>query len=145
MKKIVSLILTIFIMAASTFTTYAIGPDKSAKSLICLDREYNFLSKAEYSYITGGSEHVALLRPDGSLWMAGSNKEGELGIGEIRNSYNAPIKVMEDVAANRWINAKNADAKILVTECPAEYIMLSKTKPVDIELLTIEEAVLKCL
>ena len=54
-------------------------------------------------------------------------------------------KVIEAVAENRWINAKNADAKILVTECPAEYMMLKKTKPEGIELLTVEEAVLKCL
>ena len=61
----------------------------------------------------------------------------------IMNEYMP--EVMERVAADRWINAKNMDTKILVTECPAEYVMLSKTKPEDIELITIEEAVLRCL
>ena len=54
-------------------------------------------------------------------------------------------EVIEKVAKNRWINAKNVDAKTVVTTSPAEYIMLSKTKPEDIELVTLEEAVLKCL
>ena len=63
-----------------------------------------------------------------------------LGLSRLKS-----ISVMKRVAENRWINAKNMNAKILVTECPAEYIMLSKTKPEGIELLTVEEAVLKCL
>lgn len=54
-------------------------------------------------------------------------------------------EVMEAVAEKRWFNAKSVNAKILVTECFAEYTMLSKTKPCDIELMTVEEAVLKCL
>ncbi len=61
----------------------------------------------------------------------------------IMNEYMP--KVIEQVARDRWTNAKNMNAKIVVTECPAEYIMLSKTKPEDMELMTIEEAVLKCL
>ena len=54
-------------------------------------------------------------------------------------------KVIEAVATNRWTNATNMGAKILVTASTAEYIMLSKTKPEGVELMTIEEAVLKCL
>ena len=61
----------------------------------------------------------------------------------IMNEY-MPL-VMERVAADRWINAQNVGAKILVTESPAEYAMLYKTKPSDIEIVTIEEAVRKCL
>ena len=53
--------------------------------------------------------------------------------------------VIKMVAENRWTNAKNANAEILVTSSPAEYMMLNSTKPEDIELITIEEAVLKCL
>jgi len=53
--------------------------------------------------------------------------------------------VMKTVAENRWTNAVNADAEIMVTSSPAEYMMLSATKPESIELMTIEEAVLKCL
>ncbi|MCR4719396.1 MAG: (Fe-S)-binding protein [Firmicutes bacterium] len=61
----------------------------------------------------------------------------------IMNEYMP--EVMEKVAKNRWENAKNMDTKILVTENPAEYILLKKTKPAGIELLTLEEAVSKCL
>jgi len=61
----------------------------------------------------------------------------------IMNEYMG--EVMEHVAADRWINARNMNAKTVVTANPAEYVMLKKTKPEDIELLTVEEAVLKCL
>ena len=53
--------------------------------------------------------------------------------------------VMQKVAENRWINAKNADAEILVTVSPAEYMILKENKPEDMELLKLEEAVLRCL
>ena len=53
--------------------------------------------------------------------------------------------VIEKVAENRWINAKNANAEILVTSSVADNVMLSKTKPEAIELKTIEEVVAECL
>ena len=53
--------------------------------------------------------------------------------------------VIEAVASNRWINAKNVNAKILVTQSTAEYVMLSKTKPEGIELMKVEEVIEKCL
>ncbi|MGN1059157.1 MAG: (Fe-S)-binding protein [Clostridia bacterium] len=61
----------------------------------------------------------------------------------IMNEYMPDV--IKKVAENRWINAKNADAEILVTESPAEYMALKSVKPDDIELMTIEEAVLQCL
>ncbi len=61
----------------------------------------------------------------------------------IMNEYMPDV--MKKVGENRWINAKNIGAKILVTASPAEYIILSKTKPQDIEILKLEEAVLRCL
>ena len=61
----------------------------------------------------------------------------------IMNEYMPAV--MERVAADRWINAKNVGAKILVTESPAEYALLAKTKPAGIDLLTLEEAIAKCL
>ena len=61
----------------------------------------------------------------------------------IMNEYMP--EVMKKVAENRWFNAKNAGARILVTESPAEYMILSETKPEWAELMKIEEAVLKCL
>jgi len=72
-----------------------------------------------------------------------NRKHTQLAGNLIMNEYMP--KVIETVAKNRWINAENANAKVLVTESPAEYMMLKKTKPEGIELLTIEEAVLKCL
>ena len=61
----------------------------------------------------------------------------------IMNEYMP--NVMKKVAENRWLNAKNADAEILVTTSPAEYIILSESKPANIQLMKLEEAVLKCL
>ena len=54
-------------------------------------------------------------------------------------------QVIRKVAENRWINAKNAEAKILVVTSPAEYEMLSAVKPDGIELMMLEEAIAKCL
>lgn len=61
----------------------------------------------------------------------------------IMNEYMPDV--MQKVAENRWQNARNANAEILVTESPAEYMILAETKPEDIELMKIEEVVLKCL
>ena len=61
----------------------------------------------------------------------------------IMNEYMPAV--MERVAADRWINAKNVGAKILVTESPAEYALLAKTKPAGLDLVTLEEAIAKCL
>ncbi len=61
----------------------------------------------------------------------------------VMNNYMPDV--IRKVAENRWINAKNVDAAIVVTASPAEYEMLSATKPEGIELMKLEEAVLKCL
>ncbi len=61
----------------------------------------------------------------------------------IMNEYMPDV--IEAVAKNRWINALNMNAKILVTESVADYALLEKTKPEGIELLKLEEAVLRCL
>jgi len=50
--------------------------------------------------------------------------------------------VIDEVAKNRWKNAMNMNAEIVVTESVADYMALSKTKPQAIELLKLEEAVL---
>ena len=47
--------------------------------------------------------------------------------------------------AENMINAENANAKVLVTASPAEYVMLNATKNNDIELKTLEEVVAECL
>ncbi len=61
----------------------------------------------------------------------------------IMNEYMPDV--IEKVAENRWFNAENANAKIVVTASTADYEMLKVTKPESIVLLKIEEAVLKCL
>ena len=61
----------------------------------------------------------------------------------IMNEYMPDV--IDAVAKNRWINAQNMGAKILVTESVADYAALEKTKPEGVELLKLEEAVLKCL
>ncbi len=53
--------------------------------------------------------------------------------------------VMKKTAQCRWTNAKNVNAKVLVTTSTAEYNELSATKPEDIQIMKLEEAVLACL
>lgn len=72
------------------------------------------------------------------------NKEHTMLAGNLIMNEYMP-NVIETVAENRWVNAKNANAKVLVTASTAEYIMLSKTIPEGIELKKIEEVVAECL
>ena len=72
------------------------------------------------------------------------NKEYTMLAGNLIMNEYMP-NVIEAVASNRWINAKNADAKVLVTASTAEYAMLSKTKPEGVELKKVEEVVAECL
>ena len=72
------------------------------------------------------------------------NREHTMLAGNLIMNEYMP-EVIKKVAENRWINAKNADAQIVVTESPAEYMMLMETTPENIELMRLEEAVLKCL
>ncbi len=72
-----------------------------------------------------------------------NSKDTMLAGNLIMNEYMPGV--MEKVAENRWFNAKNADAKVVVTQSPAEYILLSKTKPEGMEVKTIEEVVIECL
>lgn len=98
MRRLLAFLLAVAMFTAITVPAAAVTPDTSAKSLVCLDREYNFLSKANYVALSGSADYTAMIRDDGSLWMFGSNSDGQLGIGSARHSYNAPIKVLEDVA-----------------------------------------------
>lgn len=51
--------------------------------------------------------------------------------------------VIEKVARERWTNAINMDCKTLVTENPAEYVMLKVTAPDGCRVLSIEEMLLE--
>lgn len=72
------------------------------------------------------------------------NKEHTMLAGNLVMNEYMP-GVMENVARNRWINAENAGAKVLVTESTADYVLLKKTKPEGIELKKLEEVVAECL
>ena len=72
------------------------------------------------------------------------NKEYTMLAGNLIMNEYMPA-VIEKVAQNRWTNAKNANAKVLVTASTAEYVMLAKTKPENIDLKKIEEVVSECL
>lgn len=93
MKKIIALLLSL----ALIMPVLAISPD-STPSIICLDRKYNFLDNDNYIAIASGNQHVALISDDNSLWTFGLNRDGQLGIGDTRRAYNAPVKVMENVS-----------------------------------------------
>lgn len=73
------------------------------------------------------------------LWGRDTMLAGNL----IMNQYMP--EVMRQVACDRWTNAKNMDAKILVTASPDEYELLQSVKPEGMELMTVEEVVLQCL
>lgn len=61
----------------------------------------------------------------------------------IMNEYMGGV--IEKVASERWNNARNIGAKNLVVAEAAEYFMLDKTKPENMELYKLEEVVLSCL
>lgn len=61
----------------------------------------------------------------------------------LMNEYMPDI--MSLVAKNRWDQARLEDVKVVVTACPSEYVLLKQNKPKDIEIMSIEEVVLKCL
>ena len=72
------------------------------------------------------------------------NKEYTMLAGNLIMNEYMP-NVIEKVAENRWINATNVNANILVTSSTPDFVMLSKTKPEGIELMKIEEVVAECL
>jgi len=52
-------------------------------------------------------------------------------------------KVMEQVAKDRWFNAKNMDCKTIVTENPAEYVALKATCPEGYRVISVEEMIME--
>ena len=68
-------------------------------------------------------------------------KEANLAGNLIMNEY-MPL-TMEKVAKDRWKNAKNMGCKTLVTENPAEYVMLKRTTPDGYRVISAEEMILE--
>ena len=54
-------------------------------------------------------------------------------------------RVIEAVAKNRWIDAKNMGVTTLVTENPAEYVALKATTPEGCRVISVEEMILENL
>lgn len=69
------------------------------------------------------------------------NKDTMLAGNLIMNEYMPDV--MRAVAHDRVINAKNVGAELIVTQSPAEYEMLKADG--DIQVMSVEEVVLKCL
>lgn len=72
-----------------------------------------------------------------------SGKDTVLAGNLIMNEYIPDI--MKLVSQNRWANAVNAGSKTVVTASVADYEMLKETQPAGLELLRMEEVLLKCL
>lgn len=53
-------------------------------------------------------------------------------------------KEIDLVARQRWADAENVSASVVVTASPSEYVCLKKTQPDGIELSSIEEVLLQC-
>ena len=70
-------------------------------------------------------------------------KEANLAGNLIMNCYMP--SVMADVARNRWVNARNMDCFTLVTENPAEYVLLRENAPEGFRVITVEEMLLENL
>ena len=68
-------------------------------------------------------------------------KEANLAGQLIMNEYMP--KVMEQVAIDRWFNAKNMDCKTVVTENPAEYVALKATCPEGYRVITVEQMLME--
>ena len=68
-------------------------------------------------------------------------KEANLA-GQLIMAQYLPV-VMEQVAKDRWTNAKNMDCKTVVTENPAEYVALKATCPEGYRVLSVEEMILE--
>lgn len=68
-------------------------------------------------------------------------KEANLAGNLIMNEYMP--EVMVTVATDRWLNAKGMDCKTLVTENPAEYVLLKANVPEGYRVISIEEMILE--
>lgn len=69
-----------------------------------------------------------------------NRKDTMLGGNLIMNEYMPDV--MKKVALDRWTNARNMGAKVVVTACPGDYEIMKSVKPDDIEIKTIEEILL---
>ena len=116
----------------------AIAPKKG-------DKEYSFQDPAA---LARGLEDVESAR---KVLSACGNIKDMMLVGKatvvaghkILNEYiPLPVKLM---AEKRWADADHIGSSLIVTADSGEYLALAAAKPENAELMTIEEAVLKCL
>lgn len=113
-------------------------PKKSTTAYTLQD---SYAYARELDDCTSGRELIALCGENREMLLCG--KEANLAGNLIMNAYMP--SVMEGVARNRWINARNMDCTTLVTENPAEYVLLRATAPEGYRVLTVEDMLLENL
>lgn len=84
-----------------------------------------------------GREIIARVGVNKEMLLHG--KETNFAGSLIMNEYMPSVQ--KKVAEDRWVNAKNSDCHTLVTENPAEYEALKRTKPDGYEVKTIEQII----
>ncbi len=129
-----------------TFTAFVAGLIKDGK--LTVNKSDNTYTPQDTFLLARELEEVKPIRDILSAIgtvneMLLNGKDTMLAGNLIMNEYMPDV--IEQVATDRWVNATNMNTEILVTASPAEYVMLSETKPDGVRVMTIEEAVLKCL
>ena len=61
--------------------------------------------------VSCGTEHTGAIKTDGSLWMWGNNRCGQIGNGEYGAEQKTPVKVMDDVASVSCYGGRTAAVK----------------------------------
>lgn len=85
-----------------------------------------------------------ILNRCGTLHEMLLNGKDTMAAGSVLMREYMPAAI-DAVALRRWIDAKNSGAQTLVTASFAEYACLAAVQPTDMNLMTLEEVILKCL
>lgn len=112
---------------------------KKGENVYTLQDSYAYAR--ELDDCTSGRALIAACGENREMLLVG--KEANLAGNLIMNCYMP--SVMADVARNRWVNARNMDCFTLVTENPAEYVLLRENAPEGFRVITVEEMLLENL
>ena len=99
----------------------------------------NYAYARELDDVKTGRELINQVGVNKEMLLNG--KEANLAGQLIMNEYMP--KVIHQVAKDRWVNAINMGCKTLVTENPAEFVMLKATCPNGYRVISIEEMILE--
>ncbi len=115
------------------------GALKVKKSNVEYTLQDNYFYTRDLDDETTAREIIASIGVNKEMLLKGkeTNMAGHL----IMNEYMP--EVIKEVANNRWVNALNMDCKTIVTESPAEYVLLKATAPNGCKVLSVEEAILE--